>query len=278
MLALTLSLVAAMLQFPTSLWLRKVSQTVPEPYLDEVFHIRQAQAYWAGNWTTWDPKITTPPGLYLASIIGLRITTPFLTFTLDHNPVDAGVFAIRAFNYSALTILLPLKLGLLLRAIRDGGLKNREPSRGSQIAHTVLNVCLFPVLFFFSALYYTDVFSVLTVLGTCYWHYQQAKSVSTMSIYNVAIVLNGLISLSLRQTNIFWVAIYLGGLQVIRELGDSGRSNQSIQDVFVEGWTQGLIYDPTVDEAGMEGSPNLPCKSCCAKILVKITSILLSPF
>jgi hypothetical protein len=30
---------------------------------DEFFHVPQAQKYCAGDYT-WDPKITTPPGLY----------------------------------------------------------------------------------------------------------------------------------------------------------------------------------------------------------------------
>lgn len=30
---------------------------------DEPFHVPQAQAYCKGEYTTWDPKITTPPGL-----------------------------------------------------------------------------------------------------------------------------------------------------------------------------------------------------------------------
>lgn len=33
---------------------------------DEPFHIPQAQAYCNGEWSTWDPKITTPPGLYVS--------------------------------------------------------------------------------------------------------------------------------------------------------------------------------------------------------------------
>jgi len=34
---------------------------------DEPFHVPQAQAYCNGEWATWDPKITTPPGLYISS-------------------------------------------------------------------------------------------------------------------------------------------------------------------------------------------------------------------
>ena len=39
------------------------------PFQDEVFHVRQTQHYCAGNWTVWDPKITTLPGLYLLSAL-----------------------------------------------------------------------------------------------------------------------------------------------------------------------------------------------------------------
>jgi hypothetical protein len=60
-------------------WFNLVSQVVQEPYLvsaykrsagdivltsnqDEFFHVPQAQRYCDGDYT-WDPKITTPPGL-----------------------------------------------------------------------------------------------------------------------------------------------------------------------------------------------------------------------
>jgi alpha-1,2-glucosyltransferase len=60
-------------------WFNLVSKEVPEPYLvsarrrsaqnavlmtsqDEFFHVPQAQKYCNGDYT-WDPKITTPPGL-----------------------------------------------------------------------------------------------------------------------------------------------------------------------------------------------------------------------
>ena len=44
-----------------------VSRRVAEPYMDEVFHIPQARRYCAGNFTQWDSKITTLPGLYVFS-------------------------------------------------------------------------------------------------------------------------------------------------------------------------------------------------------------------
>ncbi|KAI7538973.1 hypothetical protein KC331_g10023, partial [Hortaea werneckii] len=54
---------------PLSAWFYLVDRTVTEPYLDEVFHVRQAQLYCAGNFHDWDPKITTPPGLYIVSYL-----------------------------------------------------------------------------------------------------------------------------------------------------------------------------------------------------------------
>jgi len=50
----------------------QVTDKVPEPYMDEIFHIPQARAYCAGNYTQWNPKITTLPGLYLFSVGLLR--------------------------------------------------------------------------------------------------------------------------------------------------------------------------------------------------------------
>ena len=63
--------------------LKAVNEEVTEPYMvrhcfvsgrtrtesgecvlqDEPFHVPQAQAYCNGDYWSWDPKITTPPGL-----------------------------------------------------------------------------------------------------------------------------------------------------------------------------------------------------------------------
>ena len=74
-------------------WRTSINKLVPAPYLDEVFHIPQSQAYYffpnttftntttnlntttttttistiLNRWTStpWDAKLTTPPGLYI---------------------------------------------------------------------------------------------------------------------------------------------------------------------------------------------------------------------
>jgi len=40
-----------------------VRHVTPEPFIDEIFHVPQAQAYCRGDFGYWDDKITTPPGL-----------------------------------------------------------------------------------------------------------------------------------------------------------------------------------------------------------------------
>ncbi|KAG8810941.1 glucosyltransferase, partial [Serendipita sp. 399] len=57
----------------TVLVLKEVNSVVWEPYMDEPFHVPQAQAYCESQWEVWDPKITTPPGLYLSAAVIRKI-------------------------------------------------------------------------------------------------------------------------------------------------------------------------------------------------------------
>ena len=57
----------------------------PQPYMDEIFHIPQAQNYCVGNLSHWNNKITTLPGLYIVSLIMLKMSNflPFVGRFLD---------------------------------------------------------------------------------------------------------------------------------------------------------------------------------------------------
>ena len=120
----------------------------------------------------------------------------------------------------------------------------------SVIDHTVLNICLFPPLFFFYGLYYTDVFSTLQVIHA-YLEFQEGNVVKMLS--------ESLIALSLRQTNIFWTATFLGGLEVVRTL-KKGRTGAHIPlgsafgKVIQQSWQTSAVYDPLVNEAYFEGN------------------------
>ncbi|CAD5210447.1 unnamed protein product [Bursaphelenchus xylophilus] len=107
---------------------------VPNPYMDEVFHIPQARAYCDGNYTQWDPMITTPPLIYILTVL-------------------AGACGKERYFNSLL-------IGLCyLAALRYG--RKQTKSRGWFPA---LAVVFLPVLFQTSCLYYTDMLSLSLVL------------------------------------------------------------------------------------------------------------------
>ena len=80
---------------------------------------------------------------------------------------------------------------------------------------TGTNLGLFPVLFFFSGLYYTDPSSTLIVLLAYANHLTRIGTESPSFLNDVYTLILGIVSLAFRQTNIFWVVIYMGGLEVV---------------------------------------------------------------
>jgi alpha-1,2-glucosyltransferase len=84
-------------------------------------------------------------------------------------------------------------------------------------AHTALNISLFPPLFFFSGLYYTDVLSTLAVLAA-YTTYLNQRRTQNYLISSLITVNVGVLALLFRQTNIFWVAVFPAGLAVVDTL------------------------------------------------------------
>lgn len=173
----------------------------PEPYMDEVFHVPQAQQYCSHNLSHWDPMITTLPGLYLSSLLWaeplswLMRTTPS---SLCHTA------ALRTQNL----VLLVLLFFLLYWFLR----KLHAPRSGSQQSFefllSALNLTTFPLLFFFGFLYYTDIGATLMVLlgyvlSTRRHHWGAATALA--------------IGVCFRQTSIVWVVFVAGttGLQII---------------------------------------------------------------
>lgn len=227
------------------IWMNRVNAVVPEPYLDEAFHIPQAQAYWHHKWTHWDPKITTPPGLYIWSYLLCACA-----LLLRGSPTELNAEALRSTNVAAAAIFLPLRLQTLLDSLRKE--RNTRPS-GAWLSHTVLNICLFPPLFFFSGLYYTDILALLVVIEAYNWDLKRSAPNASAGPTFVFILL-GVAALAFRQTNIFWVAVFFGGLQVIRTLRKSSKTCQSpnVADI-AKGGFKNELYDPPVSEASLAG-------------------------
>ena len=135
---------------------------------------------------------------------------------------------------------------------------------------TALNISLFPILFFFSALYYTDIASTFWVLVTYLMGLERWFIRSTfyipprLRVRDLAIFTSGLISLSFRQTNIIWVAIYPAALEIIRTIkymtsrGRTGEGSgltvmSSLSDIITVGWKHGQFYDAPLSDAYLGG-------------------------
>ena len=122
-----------------------------------------------------------------------------------------------------------------------------EDVRG--LTHTIVNILLFPPLFFFYGLFYTDVLSVFSVLLTYSFYVKNRQILVTVA---------GLASLACRQTNVFWVGVYLGGMQLQNVLPrgniEQGFSLEATAwKIMKLSWTHGFVYDPPLKEVNLGG-------------------------
>ncbi|KAI1410296.1 glycosyltransferase family 59 protein [Hypoxylon sp. FL1857] len=190
-------------------WVSSVTNHVPEPYLDEVFHIPQAQVYCDGRYSVWDDKITTPPGLYVLSILANLLSG-----------WPCSVYYLRLFNVEVIPYLAlaAIMSRALLEQPRTAGNAQGRSKFSVYAVWTGINISLFPVLFFFTGLYYTDVISTFVVLLTYVNHLGRVSKDRTSLANDAYTLFLGLLALCMRQTNIFWVVVYMGGLEAVHSI------------------------------------------------------------
>ncbi|RZF48044.1 hypothetical protein LSTR_LSTR002110 [Laodelphax striatellus] len=161
-----------------------VYEAQPKPYIDEIFHVPQAQKFCNGTFNEWDSKITTLPGVYLISVGALKPLASFINNA-------CSVYGLRLTNLFACIINFYLFYKLYKSIHHIESVKN-----SFKALLCGLNMACFPVLYFFTFLYYTDVISVSLILLTMSLHYGK--------LFNTAAV-TGFISVGTRQTNIVWI-------------------------------------------------------------------------
>jgi alpha-1,2-glucosyltransferase len=137
-------------------------------------------------------------------------------------------------------------------------------------ANTALNIAFFPPLFFFSALFYTDVMSTLVVLLS-YSVLLRKSSTSGNLSDNLATIAIGLLALLFRQTNIFWVAVFPAALAVVAALKADASPAKSpeaatIRAILEDSWNFGIIHDSAVQDAAFQGIRN-SCNSVTSLVL-----------
>lgn len=157
---------------------QQVRLHVRHPYIDEYFHLRQNAVYCAHNFSHWDNKITTPPGLY---VLG---TAYFHLLKLIGFSDPCGATALRSLNLVGGAVVLPLVLSLV-------------PSTN----FWRVNIISLPLLYTYFFLFYTDVWSTVFVVTALLVvvRYPNGKGAILSNLV-------GFVSLWFRQTNIVWVA------------------------------------------------------------------------
>jgi alpha-1,2-glucosyltransferase len=155
---------------------------VTDKFIDEIFHVTMVEQYFSGDLRTWNPKITTPPGLYFLGLIWSKAIS-FL-----HLPCDpVGLTSLRMLNTLGGTIALPLALNPIFLL--------------NPVGWWPTSIMLFPVLSTYYYLFYTDVWSTVFIVASLSTAIALPWSDKT-SIRISAFF--GFCSVWMRQTNIVW--------------------------------------------------------------------------
>jgi len=180
------------------------------PDQDEPFHAGQTAAYCAGRWSHWDPKITTPPGLYVLALgwaRGVHAARRAASMLLPARFPPASTPAWGSAAACSLGVLRFVNVPLAAGGFAAATLVHRalHPKASADVAAlTALAVALLPTHSFFTWLFYTDVAGLTLLLS--------AWALSLRRRYLLA----GLVATAaaaVRQTHAVWAApIALGAL------------------------------------------------------------------
>lgn len=204
-----------------------------------------------------------------AELIFFRYFVSILLTKLSKTGICEAVTVLRATNILALGVLLAVAIGcrsyITCKApekLGKEGKDNEDSATYWDSIHTAVNICLFPPIFFFSGLYYTDVLSTCMVIGAYENFLQGAKGQSGSISNGIAMYLVGVMALLMRQTNIFWVAVFMAGLEITRTFkekrsifqkkGESPHRGQ-FNDILMASYN-GEYHDPKLADASISGN------------------------
>jgi len=163
-----------------------INEQVSAPYMDEYFHHLQTGRYCSGRWDIYDPKITTPPGLYLVTTAVFRTLMWF------------GVTELVCWDiYIQRTVVLIH--GVLLVWICAKVMLHLNPTVNSDTRLLwASEIASFPLVLFYSLLFYTDVPAAFYIISAYYMMLLNYPMISSV-LATIAVLL--------RQTNLAWAAM-----------------------------------------------------------------------
>lgn len=231
------------------------------PTQDEFFHIPQAQKYCAGQFHEWDNKITTPFGLYGLAYLFSRVQALFRPYADPE--ILCSPDSLRLLNLGGYLLLLPNVVYRIYQTLHP----RAEAWRTAEIT---LIVCAFPLLFFFSTLFYTDIWSTIFVLYAYYFTIRGSNWVA--AIFSGA-------SLLFRQTNVLWTAFFTVE-SAVRYIDGKAEENPTVQDrtrrgeawkmVLKNSQEHGFLYNPEIGKISLQGKS---FSAYCARVLLTDDSV-----
>ncbi|KAI4364147.1 hypothetical protein MLD38_020277 [Melastoma candidum] len=204
-----------------------VNRVVPDPYMDEIFHIPQAQKYCHGDLWSWDPMITTPPGLYYLSLVWNGILYPVMRNAgyASSFSSSCSVAFLRSIN-GMLAVVCSILTFDIFKCLRPA-MDDRRPTLFAVI------LALYPLQWFFAFLYYTDTASVALVL---------AMYLSCLRKRYWFSSLLGALALFTRQTNIVWV-LFAACSEVMNITLGSKRDDARLTEAYVQAPVTSQVVD-----------------------------------
>lgn len=134
--------------------------------------------------------------------------------------------------------------------------------RTKYAGHTALNAVLFPLVFFFSGLYYTDVVSTAAVLLAFSNSLARIQRGCSSLFSDVFTVLLGITALFMRQTNVFWLVVFMGGLEAVHAVKNlqpastmkgAGSTWREATKLRAVRYSEGYVHDTPLQEACPDG-------------------------
>nr|CAB3221164.1 putative Dol-P-Glc:Glc(2)Man(9)GlcNAc(2)-PP-Dol alpha-1,2-glucosyltransferase [Phallusia mammillata] len=216
----------------TSVLFQIIYDAQPTPFIDEIFHVPQAQQFCNKNFAEWDPKITTLPGMYIGSFIVSLIPSLFVGNA-------CSVWALRFLNIVYNTLVLVLSYNILLELWKS---TNESKEKKGKEEDVDLKLCalvigLFPLLYFYSFLYYTEPGSTFLILA--------AYLFCLKGQHRVASILSAL-SIIFRQTNVVWT-IFMAGTIVAKHIDDLSemekiKTSAEVKDKFARFLAKVMLF------------------------------------
>mgnify|MGYP004704861603 FL=1 len=188
------TVVAGIATLPLRQFVEDVSNDVKNPVMDEKLHFPQLKTIASGDYTTWNDKISTPPGLYYLSLLYAKISNSEITLS-----------NMRYFNF-----LGGVLLAMLVMLIR---FKNKEAG------FSAVSILLNPLIAIYYSLFYPDVWASVFIVAAYAVIVWKPKNSYILSAIMSAIL--GSLSVTFKQSNIVWV--FFMGAVIIDSIVKDGK-------------------------------------------------------